>query len=504
MVNEIRVPRQLDSVVAAFDDERLIANAGVLLPVTLMQRLGVEELVEECVDLGDRPGAARPGRKVCSLAAAMALGADSIDDCDVLRSGASERLLGHKAMAPSTLGTFLRSFSFGHVRQLDRVLEGSIKRAWEAGAGPGAGRLVIDIDSFIGPVHGYEKAGRRPRLHRRARLPPADRQPLEALRGPAPAPAQGLGRIAARGAALRSRSCSPGSAAAGASGEILIRADTAFWNNKVCAYLERKRCRYSIGVPMHKIVVAAIARIPEQAWQPVADYPESGVCELAETTLGERRLIVRRVHLHAQESQAELFTYWRHFAFITNRDEEMHLVDSEHRQHAEVELVIRDLKDQALAHFPSASFAANSAWALIGCARPQPRLLDQPARVDGLGPAPGCHPASPPVRDPRAVDSQRPAMDASSAGALALAAGVHRGARADQGIARARLSALPVRSMPPPGSALASACPSPLPGARSQSLHRPAEDQRRSVGADRGLDRRSCPSTREFGGSSVS
>jgi hypothetical protein len=99
----------------------------------------------------------------------------------------------------------------------------------------------------------------------------------------------------------------------------------------------------------------------------VPDYPDSGVCELAETTLGEDRLIVRRVHLHAQEDQAELFAYWRHHALITNRTEPMHEVDSEHRQHAQVEQVIRDLKDQALAHFPSGQFSANSAWTVIAC-----------------------------------------------------------------------------------------------------------------------------------------
>ena len=95
---------------------------------------------------------------------------------------------------------------------------------------------------------------------------------------------------------------------------------------------------------MQKIVAARIAEIPDNAWQPVTDYPDSGICELAETTLGDDRLIVRRVHLHAQDDQTELFTYWRHFAFITNRTEPMHHVDAEHRQHAQVELVIRDSK----------------------------------------------------------------------------------------------------------------------------------------------------------------
>jgi len=107
---------------------------------------------------------------------------------------------------------------------------------------------------------------------------------------------------------------------------------------------------------MHKIVSAQIAQIPDGAWQPVAEYPDSGICEVAETTLGDDRLIVRRVHLHAQDEQTELFSFWRHHAFITNRTEAMHQVDAEHRQHAVVELVIRDLKAQALAHFPSGHY----------------------------------------------------------------------------------------------------------------------------------------------------
>jgi len=149
--------------------------------------------------------------------------------------------------------------------------------------------------------------------------------------------------------------------------EILLRADSGFWNKKVIARLREQGCRYSIGVTMQQIVTAQIALIPDEAWEPVPDYPDTGVCELAETTLGRERLIVRRVHLHAQAQQTELFTYWRHHAFITNRSEPMQHVDSEHRQHAQVELVIRDLKDQALAHFPSGHYSANSAWTVIAC-----------------------------------------------------------------------------------------------------------------------------------------
>jgi hypothetical protein len=296
----------------------------------------------------------------------MLLGADSIDDCDVLRSGRTEAVLAHKPMAPSTLGTFLRSFTFGHVRQLDRVLGQLLRRAWSAGAGPGAGRLVIDIDSFVGEVHGNAKQGAgygythklgyHPLLATRADTSEALHVRLR--KGAANTQRGALRFVDELLARVRM---------AGAAGKILLRADSGFWNKKVIARLREQGCEFSIGVTMHKIVTAQIAQIPDDAWQPVADYPATGVCELAETTLGTERLIVRRVHLHAQDQQTELFAYWRHFAFITNRSEPTALVDAEHRQHAQVELVIRDLKDQALAHFPSGHYSANSAWTVIAC-----------------------------------------------------------------------------------------------------------------------------------------
>jgi Transposase DDE domain group 1 len=355
-----------DRFEVAFDDERAVANAGLLLPVTLGQRLGLEALVDETIDLGDRPGAARPGRKVLSLAHAMLLGADCIDDCDLLRAGRTEAVLGHRPMAPSTLGTFLRSFTFGHVRQLDRVLAQALRRAWQAGAGPGDGRLVIDVDSFVGEVHGHSKQGAgygytgqlgyHPLLATRAET----NEVLHVrLRKGQANTQRGVLRFVDELLARVRR--------AGAVGELLIRADSGFWNKKVTARLRQHDCRYSIGVTQHKIVTEAIATIADDAWQPVPDDPDSGVCEVAETTLGDDRLIVRRVHLHAQEDQTELFAYWRHFAFITNRTESALLVDTEHRQHAQVELVIRDLKDQALAHFPSGHYSANSAWTVIAC-----------------------------------------------------------------------------------------------------------------------------------------
>lgn len=354
------------SVGVKFDDERLIANAGLLMVATLSRRLGIESLVDKTVRLGQRAGAARPGRKVATLIHAIAAGADSIDDTGVLRAGGTETLLGHKAMAPSTLGTFLRAFTFGHVRQLDRVLAEAIKRAWAAGAGPGAKRLVIDIDSFLGEAKGRLKQG-------------ASRG-YTGVRGYHPLLATRAGTGEVLHARARKGSAGSGRGAlrfceeliarvrrAGAEGEILVRADSAFYSGRVISYLERKGCLYSISVTQHKRIAERIAATPESAWRPVTDYPETGVCELAETIYGGRRLVVRRVHLHAQEGQEELFAYWRHFAFLTNRAEDMHTVDAEHRDHAEVELQIRDLKDQALAHFPSGSFAANAAWTVIAC-----------------------------------------------------------------------------------------------------------------------------------------
>jgi len=148
-----------DGTRVVFDDERVVANAGVMLTAVLAERLGIEALIDQIVDLGDRRGAANAGRKVMTLLSAMALGADCIDDCEVLRSGQTPAVLGHVVAAPSTVGTFLRAFTFGHVRQLDKVLAETLARAWAAGGGPGDERLVVDVDSFVGEVYGYDKQG---------------------------------------------------------------------------------------------------------------------------------------------------------------------------------------------------------------------------------------------------------------------------------------------------------------------------------------------------------
>ncbi len=152
-------PVGLNALQVEFDDQRAVSDAGVVLCAMLAQRLGLGGLIERCVRLTGRSGGANPARKVLSLMFAMLLGADSIDDTQVLRSGRTGRLLGICPAAPSTLGTFLRTFTFGHVRQLDRLLALSLQRAWKAGAGPGAQRLIIDVDSFVGEVCGHLKQG---------------------------------------------------------------------------------------------------------------------------------------------------------------------------------------------------------------------------------------------------------------------------------------------------------------------------------------------------------
>jgi hypothetical protein len=144
-----RVSHPIDRIRVDFDDPNLVANAGLLLVGTLVVRLGVERLVNQMVCLAGRVGGSRPGRKVLTLVHAMVAGGSHIDHADVLRAGNTAGVLPHRVMAPSTLGTFLRSFTFGHVRQLEAVVGKVLERAWALGAGPGAGRLVIDVDSTI-------------------------------------------------------------------------------------------------------------------------------------------------------------------------------------------------------------------------------------------------------------------------------------------------------------------------------------------------------------------
>ena len=163
-----------DHIRVAFDDHRLVANAGLLLPVTLALHLGLPQLVDRHLHLGHALGRANTGDKVMTLVASALAGGDCIDDADVLRTGGTAGAIGCVVKAPSTLGTFLRSFRWGHVRQLDRVSRELLARAWAAGAGPGDGPFTIDLDSTICETYGLAKeGGPPPRLHRRPGLSPA-------------------------------------------------------------------------------------------------------------------------------------------------------------------------------------------------------------------------------------------------------------------------------------------------------------------------------------------
>jgi hypothetical protein len=351
-----------ESAVVVFDDERVVANAGVMLPALLAGRLGIEALVDQTVDLGDRPGAANPGRKVMTMVSAFALGADCIEDCDVLRSGQTALVLGHRVVAPSTLGTFLRSFTFGHVRQLDRVLGIALQRAWAAGAGPGTGRLVIDVDSFVSEVFGPQKQGvgfgytRVRGYHPLLAVRSDTGEVLHIrLRKGSANTSRGMARFLDELIARVDR--------AGATGQKLLRADSGFWSKHTFDRLDKAGWGFSIGIRLNPSVRQAIEQIDEGSWQTLDDYPPTSIAQIAETTYGARRLIVRRVR--TLDRQGQLLPTWELFPFLTNCTEGLSVVEAEHRKHAVVEQAIRDLKDQALAHFPSGHYMANAAWTVI-------------------------------------------------------------------------------------------------------------------------------------------
>jgi Transposase DDE domain group 1 len=350
-----------DRLSASFDDEGLVANAGLLLVATLSARLGIGRIVEATVRMAGLVGGARPGRKVLTLVHAIVAGASHIDHADVLRAGDTARVLGHRVMAPSTLGTFLRAFSFGHVRQLEAVVGKVLARAWELGAGPGEGRLVIDVDSTIcevegkqkqGAAYGYTKVlGYHPILATRADTG----EIIHArMRKGSANTSRGARRFIDELIARLWR--------AGAAGEMVMRFDSGFWSNDTLAVLSRHGVRYTMAVHANnKHVAVAIAAIDETAWTEI-DYTPGGQAQVAETDYRGRRLIVRRTRL-TDARQARLWPDWRHFAFLTDLAGDPVTLDEFHRAHAGIELAIRDLKQGAgLEHCPSGSFSANSAW----------------------------------------------------------------------------------------------------------------------------------------------
>ena len=363
-----RVSHAIDRFDVSFDDPNLVANAGLLLTATVADRLGLEALIDSTVKLGARVGGARPGRKVLTLTHSMIAGGTHIDHADMLRAGSTGAVLGHRVMAPSTLGTFLRSFTFGHVRQMEAVNGRALERAWATGVKPCAA-LVIDIDSTIcevvgkhkhGAGYGYtRKLGYHPILatradtgeiiHARMRKGSANTQ-------------RGASRFIDELVARVRR--------AGAAGSLTIRFDSGFWANDTIVALNRLDVRYTMAVRCSsKGINNAITAIPEDAWTPI-EYTDDGQAEVAEcdytTGTGKkkvtRRLVVRRTRL-TDKAQLKLWPDWRHFGFLTDLDGTAVEIDKFHRQHAVVELAIRDLKEGAgMEHVPSGNFHANSAW----------------------------------------------------------------------------------------------------------------------------------------------
>ena len=364
----MRSSRSLDTIAVIFDDDNLVANAGLILPATTAQHLGLEALINSKVHLQDSSAGCRPGRKALTLVHSMIAGGDSIDDADVLRAGSSASVLGHTVMAPSTLGTFLRGHTFGNVRQFDSVNTEALRRAWAAGGGPDPSKpLVVDIDSTICQVYGHQKQGAtfgytKVRGYHPLLAFRADTGEVLAarMRKGSANTARGMKRFLQEVAGhLRH---------AGWTGQIVLRCDSGFWSKTVIEFCDKNRWEYSITVRQTATIRRLIDDITPDGdncrWHPMADYPATGICEIAETDYDNnptRRLIVRRVRLHDTKQQA-LFPNWDHHAFITNRTGPTSIEDLHHRAHAVVELAIRDLKDNGLAHCPSGLFNANGAW----------------------------------------------------------------------------------------------------------------------------------------------
>ena len=352
----------LDRLVVTASDRHAVANAGLILPATLAARLDLETAANQVINLGGRPGHFEPGAKVLTLIHALLAGGDCIDDADVLRCGATEQVLGHRVVAPSTLGTFLRSFTFGNVRQLDRLSEIALGQAWAAGAGPGAAALTLDLDSTVAEVHGDAKQGAaygytrvlgyHPLLATRADT--GELLHVRMRKGSAHT-ARGASRFVTElvGRVRRAGGC----------GALTVRADSGFFSHDLMATCRRHEVRYSITVRMNPRIRTIIAEISESSWVDI-DYTDTGIAQVAEAAYDGIRLIVRRTRILGP--QAELFPDWRLHALVTDRGGEMLELEADHRRHAVVELAIRDLKEGAgLRHCPSGRFHANGAWLVI-------------------------------------------------------------------------------------------------------------------------------------------
>ncbi|VEG47936.1 TnpC protein [Mycolicibacterium chitae] len=361
--------------------------------MTLAEQCGLTALLERKVRFTCeriKSGAANPSPKLSTLIAGMCAGADSIDDLDIVRCGGMKTLFD-SVYAPSTIGTLLREFTFGHARQLDGVLGEHLGALCErVPLLPGAHeRAYIDIDSLLRPVYGHAKQGAS---YGHTKI--AGKQILRKGLSPLVTTlSTDHGAPVITGARLRAGKTNSGKGAAsmiaaavatargaGVSGQILVRGDSAYGTSTVAAAARRAGARFSLVLNKTTTVAAAIESIPENAWTPVS-YPgavrdpdtgvwisDAEVAEIGYTAFSSTetpitaRLIVRRVK-DARYPDA-LFPVWRYHPFFTDSGEPIDAADITHRRHAIIETVFSDLIDGPLAHMPSGHFAANSAWIL--------------------------------------------------------------------------------------------------------------------------------------------
>jgi hypothetical protein len=396
---------------ARFASENVVSFAGLEPVMRLAQDAGLHELVGQRVRLGTSIGS-NPAGKVATIVAGMVAGADSIDDLDALRHGGMDRLFG-QVYAPSTLGSFLREFSFGHVRRLESAARQVLVEL--AATTPllrgTEGFTYVDVDSLLRRVYGHAKQGAGFGHTKVGGYPVLLRglSPLIAtictdlaapvvaatrLRGGTAGSARGAASLVAEAlttaqatarATARAVGAGPsegetGPRETGRHAQLLLRGDSAFYAGPVISAARRHDARFSVTVSMNPAVRRAINRIDEAAWIPI-HYPnavwddETGqwisdaeVAEICYTAFAgtkhevTARLVVRRVRREPPPGQDELLPAWRYHAFITDTGLSTVDADLTHRAHAVVEQVFADLIDGPLAHLPSGRFTANAAW----------------------------------------------------------------------------------------------------------------------------------------------
>jgi hypothetical protein len=384
----MRLSHARRAVSVRFDDPNLVSCVGLAAVVALAARCGLAELVTERVRIAAR-GGANAAAKIVALVAGMVAGADSINDMDLLRHGGMGRLFA-EVRAPSTLGTFLRLFTFGHVRQLDAVAAGLLaKLAAVTPVLSGARQVAfVDVDDTVRATYGYAKQG----AGRGYTGVNGLNALLATISTPLSAPVIAATRLrcgavnSVRGAARLLADALACARRAGATGLVIVRADSAFYSYDIVAAARRAGARFSLTARLTPAVIRAITSIEEHAWTPIR-YPhaiydhdvqrwvsDAEVAEVPFTAFTGRRraehitarLIVRRVRrlnpIAAPGGQNELFAVYRYHAIFTDNSQPMLDAEATHRDHAIIEQVIADLKDSALAHLPSGRFTANAAW----------------------------------------------------------------------------------------------------------------------------------------------